>query len=135
AAEAPPERDAGRFGRRMRGEPTTEDWDRMAKLGVVSVRIPCVRETPWQPSQRVIDRLGLAPDDSKTLKEAYERSNKRVNDVVRPLCTKVLGSAEVVDKLGVSACMDAIENTRKGNTDGAKQGLTRVAEVQAGKRQ
>src|SRR5436190_1138801 len=48
ASAAPPERDGGRGGRRgQRGEPTAEDWDRMAQLGTVRVRVPCVRDTPW----------------------------------------------------------------------------------------
>jgi hypothetical protein len=136
APQEPRERDGGRFGgRRNRGEPTAEDWDRMAQLGTVRVRVPCVRDTPWTPNARAVERLGLAPDDTKALTDAYARSNKRVTDVVRPLCAKVLGSAEVADKVGVSACMDAIQNSaRKASPENAKASLTHVAEVQAGKR-
>lgn len=136
-AEAPPEpRDGGRAGRRReRGEPSREDWERMAQLGVVRVRVPCVRDKPWEPPQRVIDRLGLSPADAGALKEAYERSNKRVLDAVRPLCAQALGSPDAVDRFGASVCMDAIANSaRKTTPDQTREALTRVAEVQAGKR-
>ncbi|HEY8078784.1 MAG TPA: hypothetical protein VIF62_31850 [Labilithrix sp.] len=128
--------DAGRGNRRTRGEPTQDDWERMAQLGSVRVRIPCVRDTPWTPTARAVERLGLAPTDSEAIKEAYAHSNQRVADVVRPLCAQVLGGSEVADKVGTSACMDAITNAaRKGGADQAKDALVRTAEVQAGKRQ
>lgn len=130
--------DAGRRrgGMRGGGEPTKEDWERMAKAGAVRVRIPCIRDKPWTPPQNTLDRLGLAPQDADTIKEAYEKSNKRMMDQIRPICAKVLGSPDVADKVGPSACMDAIMNSsRKSDADGTKQALTRVAEVNAGSRQ
>lgn len=114
---------------------TKEEWERMAELGIVRVRIPCVRDTPWAPNQRVVDRLGLSPQDTSALKEAYEKSNKRVADQVRPLCAQILGSADAADKVGTMACIDAITNfSRKSNAEAAKGALSRAAEVQAGKR-
>jgi hypothetical protein len=125
----------GGRGRRDRGEATREDWERMAQLGVVRVRIPCIRDTPWKPSQRVVDRLGLAPQDVKTLEEAYVQSNKRVQDQIKPLCAAVLGGAAVADKVGATACIDAIQNAAKtADAKGAKDALSHAAEVQAGKR-
>lgn len=107
----------------------------MAQLGIVRVRIPCIRDTPWKPSERVVDRLGLAPDDVKTLEEAYAQSNKRVQDQIKPLCANVLGGAAVADKVGASACIDAIQNSaRKADPKSAKDSLSHVAEVQSGKR-
>ncbi len=124
-----------RSGRRGGGETTKEDWERMAQLGVVRVRIPCIRDTPWKPSERAVERLALAPDDVKTLEEAYAASNKRVEDQIKPLCAKVVGSADVAEKIGASACIDAIQGSaRKTDAKGAKEALSRVAEVQAGKR-
>jgi hypothetical protein len=135
-AEQPRNRGDGGRGGRGRGEPTTEDWERMAQLGQLRVRIPCVRDTPWKPTERAIDRLGLAPTDVKTIEDAYQASNKRVADAVRPLCAQVLGGADVADRVGTSACMDAIQNSaRKTNAQGAHDALVRSAEVQAGKRQ
>jgi len=133
------ERRRGREGdggaRRNFGEPSKDDWERMAQLGVVRARIPCVRDKPWTPPQRTLDRLGLAPDDAKTLEEAYAKSNKRVADQVKPLCAQVLGSADVAERVGTSACMDAIASSaRRTAPDATKESLTRAAEVQAGKR-
>ena len=108
----------------------------MAESGVVPVRVPCLRDTPWSPSDRVVDRLGLAPGDADTIKEAYAASNKRLTDAIRPLCAQVLGGNDVADKVGASQCIDIINNSaRKTDADGTKAALTRVAEAQAGKRE
>lgn len=125
-----------RRGRRGRTEMSKEDWERMAENGVVPVRIPCLRDTPWTPSERVVDRLGLAPADVDALKEAYVASNKRMTDGIRPLCAQALGSNEAADKVGASQCIDVINNTaRKSSADNTKAALSRVAEIQAGKRE
>lgn len=136
AAEPPPaERDAGGRSRRRGGEITKEDWERMAEMGVVRTRVPCIRDTAWAPSARTVDRLGLAPQDTDAIKAAYEASNKRMNDQIRPLCARVLGSEAAAEKVGASACVDVINSSaRKTNADDTKAALSRVAEVQAGKR-
>ena len=132
ASAAPDER----RGRRGRGELTKDDWERMAENGVVPIRIPCIRDTPWTPSERVVDRLGLLPSDVEALKEAYAASNKRMVEAIRPLCAQALGSEAAADKVGASQCIDMINNTaRKASVDETKAALTRVAEVQAGKRE
>ena len=115
---------------------TKEDWERMAESGIVPTRIPCVRDQPWTPTERAIDRLGLAPADVEALEAAYKASNKRVTEQIRPLCARVLGSPEAVEKIGVSSCIDVINNSaRRADADATKQSLSRVAEVQAGKRE
>jgi hypothetical protein len=133
------DRDRGRDGgrsRRFGGEPTKEDWERMAEMGVVRTRVPCIRDKPWTPNERVVNRLGLAPQDTEVLKAAYEASNKRMTEQIRPLCAQVLGSPEAADKVGMSSCVEVIQNAaRKTNADEAKAALTRVAESQAGKRE
>jgi len=136
-AEAPPEeRDAGGFRRRMRGEPTKEDWERMATLGVVRVRMPCLRDKPWTPSSRVIDRLGLAPHDADVIRDAYAASNKRMADQITPLCAKALGSAEAAARVGPKACSDAIlSGARRSDPESTQKSVVRVAEVNAGKSQ
>lgn len=135
AAPAPAD-SGGRSRRRERGPMTKEDWERMAEIGVVPTRIPCIRDTPWVPNERVVDRLGLAPQDTDALQAAYEASNKRMTDQIKPLCAQVLGSAEAADKVGISSCIDVIGNSaRKTNPDATKAALSRVAEVQAGKRE
>ena len=133
---APSSSTAERRGPRERREMSKEDWERMAESGIVPVRIPCLRDTPWVPSDRVVDRLGLAPSDVEVLKEAYAASNKRMNDAIRPLCAQALGSPEAADKVGASQCIDVINNSaRKSSPDDTKAALARVAEVQAGKRE
>lgn len=132
--DAPPEVDAGNFRRRNRGEPTAEDWERMAQLGSVRVRMPCIRDTPWTPNQRVLDRLGLAPHDAETIKTAYANSNKRMSDVITPLCAKTLGSAEAASRVGPKACADAIlSGAKRGDPEGMQKSIVRVAETNAGK--
>jgi hypothetical protein len=136
ASEAPAPAESGRRERRQRAELSKEDWERMAENGVVPVRVPCIRDKPWTPTERVVDRLGLAPSDTEALRAAYEASNKRMNDQIRPLCAQALGSADAVDKVGASGCIDVINNSaRKAGTDTTKAALARVAEVQAGKRE
>lgn len=132
-AERREERDGGR-GRRGRGEPTTEDWERMAQVGTVRVRVPCLRDKPWTPNQRTLDRLGLAPGDAATIRDAYANSNKRMADQIRPLCVKALGSAEAADRVGPKACSDAIlAGAKRTDPDGTQKSLVKVAEINAGK--
>lgn len=106
----------------------------MSQAGMLRLRFPCLRDTPWAPNQRAVERLGLAPGDVDSIKQAYVSSNKRVMDQLRPLCTKALGSAEVLDKVGPGACMDAIGNSgRKTDAAAMKSSLSRVADMQSGK--
>jgi hypothetical protein len=128
------ERDAGRARRRGRGEPTAEDWERMAQVGTVRVRVPCMRDKPWTPNQRVLDRLGLAPGDAATIRDAYEHSNKRMAEQIKPLCAKTLGSPEAADRVGPKACSDAIlSGAKRTDPEGTQKSLVRVAEINAGK--
>jgi hypothetical protein len=109
--------------------------DRLAEQGVISYDIPCIRDTPFVPSQRQIDRLGLAPNDAETLRDAYAKSNQRMMEQIKPLCARVLGNEQLVDRVGPSACMSAIiDGARKENADKMQQALVRVGEVSAGKR-
>jgi len=125
--------DAG-FRRRSRGEPTKEDWERMAQLGTVRMRVPCLRDRPWTPPARVLDRLGLAPSDAETIRQAYEHSNKRMADQIKPLCAKVLGSSEAADRVGPKACSDAIlSGGRRSDPEGTQKSVVKLAEVNAGK--
>lgn len=127
------DRDGGRRG--PRGEPTKEDWERMAESATLRVRMPCVRDTPWKPNDATLDRLGLSPTDGETIRAAYAESNKRMLAEVRPLCGKVLGSPDIIDKVGADTCMDAILNAgRRQSPDAAKSAIVTTAEINAGKR-
>jgi hypothetical protein len=130
---------ARRGDRDARGERRREsagpDWDRYAKQGVVPYNVPCLRDSPFTPNERQLNRLGLAPQDANVLRDAYQKSNQRVMAQLKPICTKVLGSAELADKVGSTACMSAIvDSARKENPDKMKEALTRVGEVNGGKR-
>ena len=124
-----------RMRERGRRETAGPDWERYAKQGVVPYNIPCLRDTPFAPSARQLDRLGLAPQDANVLRDAYQKSNQRVMAQMRPLCAKVLGSEQLADRVGASACMSAIvDGARKENPDKMHDALARVGEVNAGKR-
>jgi hypothetical protein len=120
---------------RQRQELTSADWERLAKQGAVPYSVPCIRDTPFAPSAKQLDRLGLAPQDGEILKEAYAKSNERVMAQLKPLCARVLGSEQLPDKVGATACMSAIiDSSRKESPDKMKDALGRVGEVNAGKR-
>lgn len=126
--------DAGRNRRRGRGEPTAEDWERMAQVGTVRVRVPCIRDKPWTPSAATLDRLGLAPQDAATIRDAYASSNKRMTEQIKPLCAKVLGSPEAADRVGPKACSEAIlSGSKRSDPEGTQKSIVRVAEINAGK--
>ena len=129
--------DGGRRGRgdRQRAALTKEDWERFAKEGVVPYRVPCLRDEPWTPNQRQIDRLGLSPNDTEVMKRAYEKSNERMRSEIQPLCARVVGSKEAADRIGPNACLSAImDSSRRADADKMKESLVRVAEVNADKR-
>lgn len=130
SAAAPPAREERR---RVRAEPTSEDWERMASLGQMRLRTPCLRDTPWQPSERAIESLGLAPEDVAPIREAYEASNKRMSEQLRPLCASVLGSSEAAEKIGVKMCADVISNSARTDPS-ARDSIAKVALTNAGKR-
>ena len=118
-----------------RGAPSREDWEQLAKAGVVPYRVPCVRDTPFKPSPRMVDRLGLAPGDVEAVSAAYASSNQRMASQVQPICARVVGSPEIAARIGPSACMKAvIDGARREDPEKMREALVRVAEVNAGKR-
>lgn len=134
-AEPAPVASSGRRGGRGRDPMAAPDWNKLAEEGAVPFRIPCIRSTPFVPSERQLDRLGLAPQDGETLKQAYAKSNERMNAQIAPLCARVLGSKELAEKVGAQACMSAIiDSARRESPDKMKAELSRVAEVNGGKR-
>jgi hypothetical protein len=122
-------------GRGERREPPAPDWDRYAKQGVVPYNIPCLRDTPFTPSERQLNRLGLAPQDAAVLRDAYQKSNQRVMAQLKPLCATVLGNGQLAERVGTTACTNAIiDGARKENPDKMREALARVAEVNGEKR-
>jgi hypothetical protein len=131
----PPPEASGRRGGRGRDPFTAPDWQKLAEEGAVPYRIPCIRSTPFVPSERQLERMGLAPQDGEVLKQAYAKSNERMMAQLVPLCTKVIGAKDVAERIGPQACMSAIiDSARKDSPDKMKAALSRVAEVNGGKR-
>lgn len=109
------------------------DWKTLAEEGTVKFRVPCLRSTPWKADGDVMDKLGLSPDDASTLSDAYKRSNDRVWAVIRPLCVKAIGNADVVDSLGPDTCTHVVvDMARKQNSEAASEAMRLVAEARAG---
>jgi hypothetical protein len=134
-ASARPAPSGSRGQRGERRERSTADWERYAKEGVVPYNVPCLRDTPFTPSQRQLDRFGLAPHDATVVHDAYAKSNERMLAQLKPLCAQVLGNDKLPDKVGAQACISAIiDGARKENPEKMQQALTRVGEVNAGKR-
>ncbi|MCC6648835.1 MAG: hypothetical protein IT374_25125 [Polyangiaceae bacterium] len=120
---------------RERARLTKQDWERYAEAGVVPYRVPCLRDTPFTPSARDIERLGLAPDDATAIHEAYAESNQRVTEQVTPLCAQLVGGEAAARSIGPAACIKALEDAaRRRDPAKHKESLTRVAEANAGKR-
>ena len=134
-AAARPAPSAGRGQRGERRERTAADWERLAKEGVVPYSVPCIRDTPFTPSQRQLDRFGLAPQDASVLRDAYAKSNERMLAQLKLFCAQVLGNDKLPDRVGAQTCISAIiEGARRENPDKMQAALGRVGEVNAGKR-
>jgi ferric-dicitrate binding protein FerR (iron transport regulator) len=109
------------------------DWKALAEEGTVKFRVPCLRSTPWKADGDLLDKLGLSADDASTLSDAYKRSNDRMWGVIRPLCVKAIGSADVVDSLGPDTCTHVVvDMARKQNSEAASEAMRLVAEARAG---
>ncbi len=114
-----------------------EDWKELAAQSRVKYRMPCLMplEAAWKVPQAELDKLGLSPDDGEALGEAHLRSNRRVWEVVSPLCLDIVHDPDVVTLLGANSCLQLIEKVagrkdHKGVTEARRQ----VAEVHAGLR-
>ncbi len=118
---------------------TDDDWKQLAKEGGVKVRYPCATRPggdPPDPSPKSLNKLGLRPEDGKTIGAAFAASNKRRWAVVRPLCAQALaGAGDVADKVGEGACI-AIIQTMAAQKDpaAADEGIRMAAEARAGLR-
>jgi FecR protein len=112
-----------------------DDWKQLAKQGQVKARYPCEpHQGDYGP--KALDKMGLKPDDGKTITAAFGASQKRRWAVIRPLCAQALGGAtDVADKVGESACI-AIVQTMAAQKDSAAtdEGTRLAAEVRAGLR-
>jgi len=115
-----------------------DDWAELAKSGQVKFRVPCFREEGWNFPADKLNKLGLAPSDGPTMKDAYQRSRDRIWKEMRPMCVTALGVSSdngVVDILGPDTCMHVIyEQAAKSDREGASEAHTETAEIYAGMR-
>jgi hypothetical protein len=119
-------------------DPTPEEWVELAKKGTVKYRVPCLDSDRWSKSlsPERLNKMGLGPDDSATLKGAFERSSQRLWSQIRPLCAAALGaSGDVIDKLGPETCTRLVYDlSLKSDKEAATEAHTQAAEVRAGLR-
>ena len=112
-----------------------DDWKKLAETGTVKFRTPCFRKPDWQPPPEQLTSLGLAPDDAPALKEAYQKSNRRLWSTIRPLCAAALGNETAVDKIGPDTCIHLIvDMNRETDREGWAEAVRQVGEVRAGLR-
>lgn len=113
-----------------------EDWAELAAKGTVKFRTPCLRPGGWAPKPEEMDKLGLAPQDSATLKEAYARAYQRAWAQIRPLCQAALGSStDAVDKIGVDSCAHLVYDVaQSADQEATAEAHTQAAEIRAGQR-
>lgn len=71
---------------------TPEDWKHLADNGIIKYRLPCANSNAV-PTDRVLDELGLAPEDREVFRGAFENSGKRLREKLVPLCAAALGGA------------------------------------------
>ena len=113
---------------------TQEDWADLAKKGAVKYRVPCEEKENWTFSPEKLNKLGLAPQDGKTLRDAYERSYQRVWSQIKPLCVQAIGSAETAEKIGMT-CPFIIRDVQAAiDKEAAAEAHTQAAEIRAGLR-
>ncbi len=114
----------------------TNDWAELAKNGQIKYRMPCMRPDGWDFKPDRLNKLGLAPQDGQTLRDAYERSHQRMWKEIRPMCIAALSAPpEIVDKIGADSCVHLIYDLElKKNTDATQEAHTQVAEIRAGMR-
>ena len=107
---------------------TQEDWKQLAKDGTVRARYPCVFDPEWHVRPEMAEAIGLAPGDAPAIEAAYKREEGRIWSAVQPACSKVLGSADLAQRLGAPVCMAVLMHSPKDE----KADLQLVADVRAG---
>jgi hypothetical protein len=109
-----------------------DDWKELAKNGTVKARYACGDPDSWAPSGETLASLGLPPEDTGPVREAYQQSGARLWAVVRPLCIEALqGNAKMADELGPGTCEGLVTKLARQNEDTTEE--TRLAaEVRAG---
>ena len=113
---------------------TQEDWADLAKKGTVKYLVPCEDKERWAFSPEKLNKLGLAPQDGKTLRDAYERSYQRVWAQIKPLCVQAIGSAETAEKIGMTCPFIIRDVAAAIDREATAEAQTQAAEIRAGLR-
>jgi len=122
--------------RRNEWDLTQDEWKDLAKNGQVNWRTPCYERDAWTPSADTLDKLGLAPQDGATLRDAYDRSYRRLWAQIRPICAQELGTnGDVLERIGPDACVHLVYDIEIAiDKNAAMEAHTQVAEIRAGLR-
>ncbi|WP_394840500.1 hypothetical protein LVJ94_48870 [Pendulispora rubella] len=130
--------DGGERAREV-AELSQDDWKELAKKETIKYTMPCFREQAddWDPSPEQMVKLGLAPDDFKSIGLAYAHSQDRLGRAVRPLCQRALGGdPAVVAKIPLAECIDIVKDVASAaDPRGVDESIRHVAEIRAGLRQ
>jgi hypothetical protein len=114
-----------------------DDWKELAKSGIVKFQMPCmnIKENPWTPSSKVLDELGLAPQDAATIRSVYARSNQRMWAALKPLCAQAIGSTDIAERIGPDTCIHLVLDIESERSrDQAMTARRQAAEIRAGLR-
>jgi hypothetical protein len=111
---------------------TKDDWAKMAENGEFKYRYPCFQSGGYRPSADRLEKLGLEPSAADAIQQAYNSSNKRFYEGMKPICTQLLGKP--VDNDVMSECISQLfgDIYRKGDS---RATFKQVAEIHAGTRQ
>jgi hypothetical protein len=122
---------------------SADDWKELAKEGTMKYRTPCMgskSDPGWSLRPEQLNTLGLSPQDGEAVNAAYSRARDRLWATLKPLCARVVGSAEVADKIGADSCVHLVLDDYKANnpkTDGMSASavsIKHVGEMRAGLR-
>jgi hypothetical protein len=112
---------------------TKDDWAELAKQGTVKARYPCGYGNRFQPTADQLRDMGLTASDTPALAAALAQSDKRMWEVIAPLCTQIVGRADLAERLGANVCISIVAGSvEKAQAHSDDQRL--VAEIRAGMR-
>ena len=128
--------DGGLGKRRNEWDLTQDEWKDLAKNGQVNWRTPCYDRDGWTPPADTLDKLGLSPRDGATLRDAYDKSYRRLWSQIRPICAQELGTTgDVLERIGPDACVHLVYDIEIAiDKNAAMEAHTQVAEIRAGLR-
>ena len=107
---------------------TQDDWKRLASMGTIKARYPCDFDPNWNMTPEQQASLGLSPSDAAAVEKAIKVEEARIARVIMDGCAKVLGDAELAQRLGPRVCETVVGSSVKDQG----RDLQLVANVRAG---